>query len=36
MLKRLKSNGSLNKEYARQDPDLNCLHGDSEFEELVA
>jgi hypothetical protein len=28
--------GHLNKSYARQDSDLDCLHGDPEFESLLA
>jgi serine/threonine protein kinase len=36
LLKKLNAMGHLNKGYARQDSDLDCLHGDPEFESLVA
>ena len=35
LLKKLDAMGHLNKGYARQDSDLDCLHGDPEFEALV-
>ena len=35
LLKKLHATGNLNRDYARQDPDLNCLHGDPEFEAMV-
>jgi len=34
MLKRAKEAGQSNFEWARRDPDLACLHGDPEFEQL--
>jgi Flp pilus assembly protein TadD len=34
MLKRAKSAGYANLDWVRRDPDLNCLHGDAEFEQL--
>jgi non-specific serine/threonine protein kinase len=36
LLKKLNAMGHLNKSYARQDSDLDCLHGDPEFESLLA
>ena len=36
LLKKLDEMGHLNKGYARQDSDFECLHGDPEFEALVA
>ncbi|MGI9103516.1 MAG: protein kinase domain-containing protein [Terriglobales bacterium] len=36
LLKRLAAMGHLNKGYTKQDSDLDCLHGDAEFEGLVA
>ena len=36
LLKKLDAMGYLNKGYAKQDSDLDCLHGDPEFESLVA
>jgi tetratricopeptide (TPR) repeat protein len=36
LLKKLHAMGHLNKGYARQDSDLESLHGDPEFEALVA
>ncbi len=36
LLKRLDAMGHLNRGYAKQDSDLDCLHGDPEFEVLVA
>ena len=35
LLKKLDAMGHLNKGYARQDSDLDCLHGDPDFEALV-
>lgn len=35
LLKRLHAMGFLNKGYAKQDSDLDCLHGDPEFEALM-
>jgi serine/threonine protein kinase/tetratricopeptide (TPR) repeat protein len=35
LLKKLNAMGHLNKGYARQDTDLECLHGDPEFEALT-
>ncbi len=36
LLKKLDEMGHLNKGYARQDSDFECLHGDPEFEGLLA
>jgi non-specific serine/threonine protein kinase len=36
LLKKLDEMGHLNKGYARQDSDFECLHGDPEFEALLA
>jgi serine/threonine protein kinase/tetratricopeptide (TPR) repeat protein len=36
LLKKLDEMGHLNKGYARQDSDFECLHGDAEFEALLA
>ena len=34
MLKRAKAAGYANLDWVKRDPDLNCLHGDPEFEQL--
>jgi non-specific serine/threonine protein kinase len=36
LLKKLDEMGHLNKGYAREDSDFECLHGDAEFEALLA
>jgi serine/threonine protein kinase len=36
LLKKLDGMGHLNKGYTRQDSDFECLHGDAEFEALLA
>jgi Flp pilus assembly protein TadD len=35
MLKRAVELGFANRDWLQRDPDLNCLHGDPEFERLV-